>query len=80
MSQLEKNKGVQADPPHGSIGAVASGASAGMTVGAAIGLAGGLPGLLAGAALGTIAGAVATEAMMETITTDTPLHPQNKKH
>lgn len=64
----------------GSIGAVVSGATMAMTVGAAAGIAaGGPPGMIIGAAIGAVAGAIATEAAMETITTETPLHPQKKK-
>ncbi|MEZ0259799.1 MAG: hypothetical protein ACAH80_02250 [Alphaproteobacteria bacterium] len=68
------------DNQDGSIGAVGSGGAMGLTVGAAAGVAvGGLPGMIAGAALGAAAGALVAEANMETITTHTPLHPQNKK-
>lgn len=79
-----KAKNTRARTPEGhqdgSIGAVGSGGAMGLTVGAAAGVAvGGLPGMIAGAALGAAAGALVAEANMESITTHTPLHPQNKK-
>lgn len=65
-------------PLDGSVGAVASGATTGVAIGAMIGSAGGLPGILLGSAMGGVTGAIAAETAIETVTTKTPLHPQEK--